>query len=107
MNPSERATADALDAMHVRWEYEPVEFVLATNGHGTSLAFRPDFWLPDHGMYLEVTMAKPCNVGRKNKKARLCRELHGVRVEILYRRDFNENGGVACRLRELLAPEVG
>ena len=89
MNTSEQATADLLDSLGVRWEYEPWEFVLARNDDGVTLeGFRPDFYICEHDFYIEVTMARQPHTTRKNRKARLTRQLHGVRVEILYRRDF-------------------
>lgn len=48
----EAAVATLLDKMHVRWEYEPEAFPITYEGkQGT---YRPDFYLPDKEMYLEV-----------------------------------------------------
>jgi len=47
---SERHFAELLDFYGVRWEYEPVEFVLEWNEDRTpAAAFRPDFYLPTMG----------------------------------------------------------
>ncbi|MBX3286870.1 MAG: hypothetical protein KF703_16095 [Actinobacteria bacterium] len=74
----------------MRWEYEPHTFVLARDpaGHTTS-AFAPDFWLPDHDRYVEVTTMDQRLVTRKNRKLRQLRALHPhVDVTLIYQRDY-------------------
>ncbi len=86
---SERLFAELLDYYEVRWEYEPVEFVLAwgTDGQPTS-AFRPDFYLNEHAVFLELTTLRQELVTVKNKKLRQMAELYPeVNVRVLYRRD--------------------
>lgn len=57
-------------------------------GRATS-AFAPDFWLPDHDRYLEVTTLDQRLVTRKNRKLRRLRALHpGIDVELIYQRDY-------------------
>ncbi len=88
-HPSEHFVAGVLDANGIRWDYEPFEFVLETDemGRPTS-AFRPDFFLPDWKLFLEVTTMNQKYVTSKNRKVRLLRELFPeVRIEVLYRRD--------------------
>ena len=73
----------------VAFEYEPVEFVLAwgDDGQPTS-AFRPDFYLGEYDMYLELTTMRQELVTAKNRKLRQMAELYPeVRVRLLYRRD--------------------
>jgi hypoxanthine phosphoribosyltransferase len=74
----------------VAWEYEPVEFVLAWWPDGTQASgFRPDFYLPDHGVFVELTTLRQDLVTAKNNKLRRLRELYpGVVVKLLYRRDI-------------------
>jgi hypothetical protein len=87
---AERQLARLLDFYAVRWEYEPHTFILSRgpDGHPTS-AFSPDFWLPDHGRYLEVTTLNQKLVTRKNRKLRRLRELHpDVDVTLVYQRDY-------------------
>jgi hypothetical protein len=53
-----------------------------------ALAFTPDFWAPDLGMYFELTTMRQKLVTPKNRKARLLSELRpDVRVRLLYRHD--------------------
>ena len=87
---SERHFAELLDFYGVRWEYEPVEFVLEWHQDGSSrVAFRPDFYLPDHACFIELTTLSQKLVTRKNAKVRRLRELHPeVEVKLLYQRDY-------------------
>ncbi|MGA2036381.1 MAG: hypothetical protein ABSH04_02210 [Acidimicrobiales bacterium] len=87
---SERQFAELLDFYDVRWEYEPVEFVLDWHADGTpKSAFRPDFYLPEHGCFVELTTLNQRLVTRKNAKVRRLRELHPeVEVKLLYQRDY-------------------
>lgn len=79
-----------LDLANIRWEYEPVEFLLSWDEHGqVRSAFRPDFWLPEFGVFIELTTAEQRWVTRKNAKVRRLRELYpDVEVTVLYQRDF-------------------
>jgi hypoxanthine phosphoribosyltransferase len=86
---SERHFAGLLDFYGVRWEYEPVQFVLEWDDKGSpKSAFRPDFYLPDHGCFIEVTTLNQRLVTRKNAKVRRLKELHpDIEVKLLYQRD--------------------
>ena len=87
---SESHFAELLDFYGVRWEYEPVEFVLDWRPDGTPrAAFRPDFFLPDFRSFVELTTLNQKLVTRKHAKLRRLRELHpGVEVKLLYQRDY-------------------
>lgn len=87
---AERQLARLFDFYAVRWAYEPHTFVLERSGDGRpSAAFSPDFWLPDHDRYLEVTTLDQRLVTRKNRKLRRLRELHpGIDVALIYQRDY-------------------
>ncbi|MEC8946751.1 MAG: hypothetical protein VYA26_04635 [Actinomycetota bacterium] len=87
---SEQQVADLLDFYEIAWEYEPRTFVLEMAADGNPrTAFTPDFYLPDHDLYLEVTTLRQSLVTRKNRKVRLLRERHpGIHIRILYRRDL-------------------
>lgn len=89
-HPSERLFAALLDVHGVSWEYEPVEFALRWDDDGTPRGgFRPDFWLPDHRCFVELTTADQRLVTRKNAKVRRVRELYPeVEIVVVYQRDF-------------------
>ena len=89
-HPSERVLASLLDLYEVRWEYEPVEFALRWDEHGSPKAgFRPDFWLPDFRCFIELTTAEQRLVTRKNAKVRRMRALYPeVDIVVVYQRDF-------------------
>lgn len=86
---SEQRIAELLDFYGVEWEYEPVEFVLAWDHLGrASSAFRPDFYLPEVGLFLELTTLRQDLVTRKHRKLRRFRELYPEQqIRLLYRRD--------------------
>ena len=55
--------------------------------------FRPDFYLPDHDVFVELTTLRQELVTRKNRKARRLAELYpDVRLKLLYRRDVARLG---------------
>lgn len=86
---SEERFARILDFYGVRWEYEPVEFALDWDERGRPTAgFRPDFWLPQPGLFVEVTTLNQRLVTKKNGKVRRMGQLYpDVRVTVLYQRD--------------------
>ena len=87
---SERRVAELLDSYGITWEYEPRTFVLEHYSDGSPRsAFTPDFYLPDHDLYLEVTTLRQALVTRKNRKVRQLREQKpDIQVRILYQRDI-------------------
>lgn len=89
---AEAEFASLLDFYGIAWEYEPRTFVLATGGDGCpTLAFTPDFHLPEFDRYVEVTTLDQRLVTKKNRKVRLLREqVPGIDVRIVYRRDYLE-----------------
>jgi hypothetical protein len=74
----------------VDWEYEPTEFILEWDADGRpAQAFRPDFYLPAHDLYIEITTMNQRLVTKKNRKSRRLRELYpDVAIKILYQRDY-------------------
>jgi hypothetical protein len=79
-----------LDFYAVRWEYEPHTFPILWNLEGEVVeSFAPDFYLPDLGLYLEMTTLRQKLVRKKNRKLRRLRELYpDVNVKLFYARDF-------------------
>jgi len=86
---SERELAELLDAEGLPWEYEPRTFPLERSADGRLLeAVTPDFYLPDAGLYIEVTEMKPGLATRKRRKLRKLRVLYGEVVTLVGRSDF-------------------
>ena len=51
--------------------------------------FRPDFYLPDDDVYIEITTMNQKLVTKKNRKVRMLREAHPhIRCKIFYQRDY-------------------
>jgi len=86
---SEAELARLFDFYRVDWQYEPRSFPIAWNEHGRPVEFfTPDFYLPEHDIYIELTVAKPARNSRKNRKLRLLRSHHPcVNVKLFTRRD--------------------
>ena len=90
-HPSEQEFARFLDYYRIRWVYEPVSFPIAWEGERVAEMFTPDFYLPEHDMYLELTTMKQSLVTPKNRKLRRLRELYpDVNVRLLYRKDYHQ-----------------
>ena len=88
---SEALVAQLLDSFGIAWQYEPREFVLERNSAGFATnAFKPDFYLPEFDRYLEVTTMSQRLVTKKNRKARLLKEVFPeISICLLYRRDID------------------
>ncbi len=89
MNEAEREVASLLDFYGIRWDYEPRSFVLERDADGhVREAARPDFYLPEQDLYLEITTMKQSLVTRKNRKIRKLRERYPeVKIKLFYKRD--------------------
>jgi len=87
---SERQFAKLLDFYGIEWEYEPRTFTLERDRVGNPVqAFTPDFFLPEHELYIEVTTLNQKLVTKKNRKARRLQELYpDVAIKVLYQRDY-------------------
>lgn len=89
-HPSEVEFARILDFYGVRWEYEPRSFELRCEGGRVVEMFTPDFYLPDHDLYIELTTLKQNLVTEKNRKLRHLRELYPeINIRLLYRKDYH------------------
>lgn len=91
-HPSEAEFARVLDFYRIRWEYEPESFPIEWWPDGrVKESFTPDFYLPDLGVYLELTTMKQALVTKKNRKVRRFRDLYPERkLNIFYRKDFKK-----------------
>ncbi|HEY5263330.1 MAG TPA: hypothetical protein VIJ08_03575 [Acidimicrobiales bacterium] len=89
-HPSERAFARLLNLYGFAWSYEPVEFPLEWNELGApTKAFRPDFYLPERRLFIELTVLEQRLVTKKNQKVRKFRALYPeVELLVVYQRDF-------------------
>ena len=89
VNRAELEVAKLLDYYGIPWDYEPRSFILETDSEGrVREATRPDFYLPEQDLYLEITTMKQSLVTRKNRKIRKLRERYpGIRIKLFYKRD--------------------
>lgn len=91
-HPAEEMFARIMDYYGIEWIYEPRTFDLEWNEAGeVTLAFTPDFFLPDQDLYIELTTLRPQLSTRKNKKMRLMEELYpDIKIKLLKRRDMRD-----------------
>lgn len=82
---AEEEFARFLDFHGLRWEYEPVEFELR-HPDGSCERFRPDFLLPEQGLFVEVTAARSHNARYKRRRIRLMGEQHPATRVLLFDR---------------------
>jgi hypoxanthine phosphoribosyltransferase len=86
---AEAEFAQLLEFYQIEWRYEPDEFPLEWHDGRVTRQFRPDFYLPEYDLYIELTVMKQSLVRRKNRKLRLLRQLYPhIQIKLLYRRDF-------------------
>jgi len=91
-HPSEEEFARILDFYRIAWKYEPRTFAVEWDNEGNFVSsFTPDFYLPDHDLYIELTTLKQNLVTAKNRKVRLLKQHYpDVRIKLLYRADYRK-----------------
>lgn len=90
-HPSEAEFAALLDRYSLRWDYEPTTFPMEWDAEGNvTMAFSPDFYLPEFDTYIELTIMKQAYASIKKKKIRRLKELYPhVNIRMVYKRDFH------------------
>lgn len=108
-HPAESHLSHVLSFYGIRWSYEPTTFAVRWAPNGEPLQFvTPDFYLPDHDCYLELTTMRQRLVTRKNRKFRLLRQHYpNVNVRILYLRDFERLQRTYSHGQTLAHPVLG
>ncbi|MFL6213517.1 MAG: hypothetical protein ACJ74J_06435 [Blastocatellia bacterium] len=91
-NQSEAELARILTFYHIEWQYEPRAFAIEWNDAGEATSFfTPDFYLPQHDLYIELTTLRQPLVTRKNRKIRRLRELYPeINFKVLYAADYRK-----------------
>ncbi|MGA9773008.1 MAG: hypothetical protein WBV94_28515 [Blastocatellia bacterium] len=91
-HPSEEEFARILDFYQIAWHYEPRTFAIEWDDEGNFVnGFTPDFYLPQHDIYIELTTLKQKLVTAKNRKVRLLRQHYPeVNIKLLYRSDYHK-----------------
>ncbi len=84
--------ASLLDFYRIKWEYEPLSFPLGRASDGRIVQmFTPDFFLPEHGLFVELTTMKQSLITKKHAKIRRLKALHPeINVMLVTRRDYHE-----------------
>lgn len=89
-HPAEEEFAKILDFYNIAWEYERRTFALEWDEEGNvSMAFTPDFYLPEQDVYIELTTLRPSLATKKNYKQRRMAELYPeINLILLKRKDI-------------------
>ena len=89
---SEYNFSELLTLYNISWIYEPTSFPLKWGSSGNiSMMFTPDFYLPDHNLYIEITTMEQKHVTKKNKKIKLAKKLYPqLNFKIIYDVQYQE-----------------
>jgi hypoxanthine phosphoribosyltransferase len=91
VHPAELEFARFLDYYRIHWAYESMSFPISWEGERVTEMLTPDFYLPEHDLYVELTTMKQSLVTPKNRKLRRLRELYpDVNIKLLYRKDHDQ-----------------
>lgn len=90
-HPTEQDLARVFSYYRVSWIYEPTTFHLEVDEAGRPTEqVCPDFYLPDHDLYVELTTMRQALVTRKNRKIRRLKEAFpALHIKLLYRKDYD------------------
>lgn len=90
IHPIEEAFARILNFYGVEWDYEPRTFPLEWDQDGNVIeAFKPDFYLPQQNLYVELTTLRPKLTLRKNRKLKRVKELYpDINIKLFKRREL-------------------
>lgn len=108
-HPAEKDLARILSFYRIRWVYEPTTFHLEFRDDGRPAEqVTPDFYLPDHDLYIELTTMRQRLVTRKNRKIRRLRETFpSIHIKLLYRRDYDRLVGAYPAPDHIAEPVLG
>lgn len=108
-HPAEQDLARILSFYRIRWVYEPATFHLEVREDGLPAEqITPDFYLPDHDLFIELTTMRQRLVTRKNRKIRRLREIFPtMRIKLLYRRDYDRLVGAYPAPDHMVDPRIG
>lgn len=90
VHPAEEEFAKILNFYNIEWEYERRTFALEWDEEGiVTMAFTPDFYLPEQDVYIELTTLRPSLSTKKNYKQRRMAELYPeINLILLKRKDI-------------------
>ena len=88
-HPSEAEFANILTFYQIDWQYEPRAFAIDWDENDTPISyFTPDFFLPEFGLYVELTTLRQRLVTKKNQKLRKLQLYYpDINVKLFYGRD--------------------
>jgi hypothetical protein len=89
-HPSEQDWADLFDRHQIAWQYEPFLFPLKWSTKGKIIkAFKPDFYLPDRSLFVEVTVMRQDLTTKKRNKVKTAMQVYtSMRIKLFTYRDY-------------------
>jgi hypoxanthine phosphoribosyltransferase len=108
-HPAEQDLARIFSFYRIRWVYEPTTFHLEFREDGRPAEqITPDFYLPDHDLFIELTTMRQRLVTRKNRKIRRLREIFpSLQIKLLYRKDYDRLVGAYPAPDHISDPQLG
>ncbi len=108
-HPAEEDLARIFSFYRIQWIYEPTTFHLKYREDGRPAEqITPDFYLPDHDLFIELTTMRQRLVTRKNRKIRRFREIFpSVQIKLLYRKDYDRLVGAYPSPDHFTDPQIG
>ena len=90
VNSAEELFAKVLDFYCIEWEYEPRTFPLEWDQDGNIIeAFKPDFYLPQQNLFVELTTLRPKLTQKKNRKFKKVKQLYPeLNIKLFKRREL-------------------
>lgn len=87
----EERFAEILDYFELEYEYEPTTFILKTTANGEiKQGFTPDFFIPEHNIYVEITAMNGSSCNKKRRKIEAIDELYGIKAILFHRKRIED-----------------
>jgi hypothetical protein len=86
----EQEFSEVLDVYRIRWRYKPRTFAVEWDQEGNFVdSFTPDFYLPEHDLYVELAPWGYGDFGMNVRKVRMLRGLYSaIKIEVIAGRDY-------------------
>jgi hypothetical protein len=97
----EREFSEVLDVYGMLWRYKPRTFAVEWDEEGNFVdSFTPDFYLPEHDLYVELAPWGYGDFGMNVRKVRMLRDLYSaIKIEVIAGRDYKRVAGWLSELR--------
>ena len=86
----EQEFSEVLDVYGILWKYKPRTFAVEWDQEGNFVdSFTPDFYLPEHDLYVELAPWGYGDFGMNVRKVRMLRDLYSaIKIEVISGRNY-------------------